>query len=134
MRPVQIILALLLLVLVLYFSRLRSSVLDRLVVVFFSILGISMVIAPDWTNWAANLVGVGRGADLLIYLAIIGFGFVILLFYSKLKALDASITDLARSVAIERAVGPSGSEPKRPDPEDGKIHQSPDAPSNRKLS
>ena len=126
MRPVQIILALLLLILVLYFSRLRSSVLDRLVVVFFSILGISMVIAPNWTNWAANLVGVGRGADLLIYLSIIGFGFVILLFYSKLKALDSSITDLARSVAIERAVGPSGSEPKHPDPEDGKNDQSQD--------
>jgi len=129
MRPVQVILALLLLfILVLYFSRLRSSVLDRLVVVVFSILGISMIIAPDWTNWAANLVGVGRGADLLIYLAIVGFGFVILLFYSKIKALDASITDLARSVAIERAVGSSGSEPKRPDPEEGKSDQSRDEP------
>ena len=127
MRPVQVILALLLLLIpFLYFSRLRSSVLDRLVVVVFSILAISMVIAPDWTNWAANLVGIGRGADLFIYLSIIGIAFIILLFYSKIKAIEASITDLARSVAIERAVGSSASEPKRPDRETGKIDQSQD--------
>lgn len=116
MRPVQVILALLfLLMLVLYFSRLRSSVLDRLVVVVFSLLGLSMVIAPDLTNWAAGLVGVGRGADLLIYFSIIGFAFVILLFYSKIRAIEASMTELARTVAIKGAVVAPGSEPKLPD-------------------
>ncbi len=111
MKPVQIILTLLLLlILTLYFARLRSSVLDRLVVVLFSILGISMVIAPDWTNKAAALVGVGRGADLFIYLAIVGLSFVVLLFYSKIRSLEALITDLTRAVAIDRAVGHSAGE------------------------
>jgi hypothetical protein len=107
MRPVQFILTVLLIaIVVLYFGRLRSRLLDRVVVLAFAILGISMVVAPDWTNKAASLVGVGRGADLFIYLAILGFAFVLLLFYSKIRDIEASLTDIARAIAIERSVAP----------------------------
>jgi hypothetical protein len=107
MRPVQIILAFLVIaMLTLYFSRLRSGVLDRVVVLVFGALGIVMVAVPDLTTRAAQLVGVGRGADLFIYLALLGFAFICMLLYSKLRDMESTITHLARTVAIDRADGP----------------------------
>lgn len=108
MRPVQFVLIVMLIgVLVLYFRRLRSGLLDRLVVLAFGMLGIAMVVAPDWTTKAANLVGVGRGADMFFYLAIVGFSFAGLILYSKIRDLEASITQLVRTIAIERAQPPT---------------------------
>ena len=119
MRPVQLILTVLLLLIVaLYFSRLRSRLLDRVVVLLLSVLGIGMVLAPDLTNKAADLVGVGRGADLFIYLAIVGFGFLFLLFYSKIRQLEATLTDLARNIAISRARAPDSASTPPGDPAD----------------
>jgi hypothetical protein len=90
-------------VLILYFNRLRSGLLDRLVVLVMGLLGIAMVAAPDWTTKLANLIGVGRGADLFFYLAIVGFSFAGLVLYSKIRDLESSITKLVRVLAIERA-------------------------------
>ena len=106
MRPVQFLLILLLAgVVILYFRRLRSGLLDRVVVFLFGLLGIAMVAAPDWTNTVAHVVGVGRGVDLFFYLAILGFAFAALILYSKIRDLEASITTLVRQLAIERAQG-----------------------------
>lgn len=115
MRPVQFILMLLVVgMLALYFSRLRSGVLDRVVVLVFGIMGIVMVAVPDMTTRAANLVGVGRGSDLFIYLALLGLGFTCLLLYSKVRDLDASLTELSRTIAIGSAHEPHRTA--RPDP------------------
>jgi hypothetical protein len=104
MRPVQFILIVLLgLGTYLYFSRLRSGLLDRLMVLLFAVLGAVMTIAPDFTTRAANLVGVGRGVDLFFYLSILGLAFMCLLLYSRIRQLESSITELARALAVKRA-------------------------------
>jgi hypothetical protein len=109
MRPVQFILIVLLgLVTYLYFGKLRSGVLDRVIVLLFAVAGAVMAIVPDFTTRIANLVGVGRGVDLFFYLAIIGLAFICLLLYSRVRELESSITDLARSVATKKAEGPEG--------------------------
>jgi len=115
MRPVQFVLILMLIgVLLLYFSRLRSGLLDRIVVLVFGLLGIVMVGFPDWTNQAAYLVGVGRGADLFFYLAIVGFGFASLILYSKIRDLEHHLTQLARAIAVERGQSPAAGAPPAP--------------------
>jgi len=109
MRPVQFILVLLLLAVTLvYFRRLRSGLLDRLIVLVFAGLGIVMTVFPDLTTGLANLVGVGRGVDLFFYLAIVGLGFACLLLYSKIRDLESSITELTRAVAVKKANAPDG--------------------------
>jgi len=113
MRPVQLILIVLVLLgLFAYFSRLRSGILDRLVVLLFGALGISMAAFPDWTNWLAHKVGVDSGAHLFMYLAILGLGFFGLLLYSRIRDIHQMITDLVRQVAVER-----GDAARRPDDE-----------------
>jgi hypothetical protein len=111
MRPVQFILIVLLaLVTYIYFSRLRSSLFDRLIVLVLAALGLVMTVAPDFTTGVAHLVGVGRGVDLFFYLSILGLGFVCLLLYSRLRELQASITELTRTLAIKRANAPDEAE------------------------
>ena len=51
----------------------------------------------------AQLVGVGRGVDLLIYVSLIGIGFLMLLLVSKIRDLENKVTLLTREVALQRA-------------------------------
>jgi len=100
-RPIQLILIVLVIsLLVLYFNRLRSGILDRVVILLFAVAGITMAAIPDVTMKLAELVGVGRGADLFMYLALIGIAFFGLVIYSKLRDLESTMADLARTVAV----------------------------------
>lgn len=62
-------------------------------------LGILFTIKPEVSDQIANLVGVGRGADLIIYLYILGTNFIILILFIKIKALGRQITELTRLTA-----------------------------------
>lgn len=107
MKPVQwLLMGLVVISVVAYFARLRSGMADRLVVLLFAALGMSMLIFPDWTNWLAAKVGVDSGAHLFIYLAILGFGFFGLVLFSQIRELQSSVTDLIRNIAIQNAVAP----------------------------
>lgn len=69
----------------------------------FALLCLLSVANPEITNSLADLVGVGRGADLLLYVTVLGFLFVAVNTYLKFKDYDARLTRLARSLAIEQA-------------------------------
>jgi small membrane protein len=69
----------------------------------FALLWVISVVDPDVMNWLANRVGVGRGADLLLYVTVVGFLFVTLNTYLKFKDYDDRLTVLARGLAIEEA-------------------------------
>jgi small membrane protein len=110
MRPVQpILIVLLITILFLYFGRLRSGMMDRVVVAAFVLLGVVMAAMPNLTTRIAVAVGVGRGVDLFFYMAMIGFGFFGLLLYSRLRDLQNTMTELARAVAIQRVHEPGTS-------------------------
>lgn len=108
MSPIQLILVpLLLLIAVLYFAHFRSGLLDRIIVLALGTAGTVMIMVPEWANSLANLVGVGRGADLVNYLGWVGITFVLFLLYSKLRVLESNLTELARGQAIEHARAPT---------------------------
>ncbi|MCZ6766936.1 MAG: DUF2304 domain-containing protein [bacterium] len=115
MRPVQLILIVMLIgILFLYFNRLRSGLVDRVVVALFVVVGITLAAIPDVTMKIAAFVGVGRGADLFMYLALVGIGFFLLVLYSKLRDIESTISELARSVAIDTAHEPGRAADPRP--------------------
>jgi hypothetical protein len=103
MKPIQLILfALLAGGLLTYFAALRSRLRDRLLVGLVGLLGAAMVAHPDGTTEVANLVGVVRGADLVIYLSLLGLGFICLLLFSKLRESEHRQTELARALALSQ--------------------------------
>lgn len=116
MKPIQPLLILLLVVFgLVYVARFRSRLLNRLIVVFISGLGVLMVMLPDLSNAMAHFLGVGRGADLLTYLGLSGLAFLWLLMYSRLRTLDERMTVLARALAMNTARTPDSVEIKRED-------------------
>jgi small membrane protein len=82
-----------------YVFRLRNAFLDLLVLSLFSAAGIFFILFPEYTNVIARKLKVGRGADLLFYVCILFFLFVILKLYARIRRLERSLTDLVRQQA-----------------------------------
>jgi hypothetical protein len=87
----------------LYFTKIRSQLLDSLIVLLIAGVGIALVVSPDMASGLAYLVGVGRGADLLMYISLLGIMFLLILIYSRLRELEDNIAHLVRDIAIDRA-------------------------------
>lgn len=58
---------------------------------------------PELTNAVAGWLGIGRGADLLIYLTAISFFVSFLYFYRKHARIESAITEIVRELAIRQA-------------------------------
>lgn len=67
------------------------------------VLMIGVIIFPETINTIAHLVGVGRGADLLLYLFIVGFIFYALNAYLHQQDQRDKMYKLARKIAILEA-------------------------------
>lgn len=107
MKPIQLILVPLIVILVsFYLRRIRTRVLDQIIVLCIGIVGIVLVVVPDWANTLAHFFGVGRGADLLIYLGLVGISYLLIMLYSKLRQTERRITELTRDAAMKHAQMP----------------------------
>lgn len=93
-----------------FFIFLRRNRLPIHIMTVFVLLvaGAVAVVFPETTNDVANLVGVGRGADLVMYIAIVAVMFVLLHYYTKFVDLQAKVTALTRELAIIRAESQPG--------------------------
>ena len=60
-------------------------------------------LVPETLSFVAGLVGVGRGVDLLTYLAIIVLFYAVFRLYYKTERLNSELTTLVRERAIQRA-------------------------------
>lgn len=59
---------------------------------------------PDVTAIVANALGIGRGADLLLYCSVIVMMVGFLMIYARLRAVRRDLTLLVRRLAIDDAV------------------------------
>ena len=65
-------------------------------------LGAGTVAAlPQTTDVIARFVGVGRGADVIVYTALIGLFYLMFKLFVKIEDLEREITSLVRKLAIE---------------------------------
>jgi hypothetical protein len=67
---------------------------------FWIVVGI-IVIRPEVTSFVADLVGVGRGADLVVYLSIVLIFYIIFQITVKIEKIERNITKIVRTVAME---------------------------------
>ena len=75
----------------------------RLLLGLFVVAAILSVLFPQWLSWVANLVGVGRGTDLLLYALVVVFLVFVYTQYRRNVALQRQATLLARRVALLEA-------------------------------
>jgi small membrane protein len=87
-----------------YLFRLRSALMDLVLIALFSGLAIFFILSPQSTSAIAHRLGVGRGADMLFYICILFFLFVILKLFARVRRLEATLTELVRQQAKSEAI------------------------------
>jgi hypothetical protein len=67
---------------------------------FWFVVGL-IILLPDTTSFLAELVGVGRGADLIVYLSIILIFYIIFQMTVRIEKIERNITKIVRTVAMK---------------------------------
>lgn len=62
-----------------------------------------VVVFPEITSYAANLVGVGRGVDLVVYISILILFYLVFRLLVRLDSIEKNITKIVRQKAIDQA-------------------------------
>jgi len=62
-----------------------------------------VVLKPESTNFVANILGVGRGADMVVYLSVILLFYIVFQITVKTEKLERNITKIVRKMAISEA-------------------------------
>jgi small membrane protein len=110
MNWIQALLILAVLTLLVYLLRSRRSAKAKAWVkvgyILFVVVGVYAILRPDDTTVVANLLGVSRGADLILYMVIIAFAFTTLSTYVRFKDIELRYARLARAVALQNAQEP----------------------------
>lgn len=87
-------------------SRTAHSVSASKKLLFIALMAVLViaVLAPNLVTEAANLVGVGRGTDLVLYLMAVSFGFYVVNDYLRAQDNRQQLHRLARRIAVLEAL------------------------------
>ncbi len=100
---IQIILMLVFLLLLLRILRQRTlGVVFKIVSFFLVALASYVVLFPDVSNRVARFAGVGRGADLIIYICLAVGAYILIILYMHVKSNELRIARLVQRLAIEK--------------------------------
>ncbi|WP_114906581.1 DUF2304 domain-containing protein [Ornithinimicrobium murale] len=94
----------------------RHQAVRRLLLVGFVLLAAMAILFPPLLTQVAQTVGVGRGADLLLYGLTITFLGYVAASYRRMRQLEQQNTVLARHIALSDAIRP------RPGSTNGSAH------------
>ncbi len=86
--------------------RQKRGKISRVSAVLWSLLWIAVgvvVMQPESTTFLAHRLGVGRGVDLVTYLALLFIFFLLFRLFSRIEELEQDITRLVREIALQRA-------------------------------
>ena len=88
-----------------WFVFLKRNRLPFHIVTMFAMLvaGAVAIVLIEYTDEFAQSIGVGTGADLIVYLLLVVVLFVLLHYFAKFAEMEAKVTQLTRELAIMRA-------------------------------
>ncbi|MFL6154209.1 MAG: DUF2304 domain-containing protein [Ornithinibacter sp.] len=93
----------------------RAQAIRRLGLVAFAAFAAVSILFPDVWSRLAQLVGVGRGTDLVLYALVVAFLSFTVTTYLRFRDLETNYTRLARRIALgeaRRASGPTDEPPR----------------------
>ena len=104
MIPIQIVLISAIVFIAFYmYLRLRSSLLDAILIFLFCAVAVFFILFPDTTTKIAQWLGVKRGINLVFYCITLFFFFLILKLYSRMRRLEDKFTEIVRENSLNRA-------------------------------
>ena len=83
----------------------RRTAIRRILTVLFAIAAAVAIVLPDLTTTVAQAIGIGRGADLLLYGLVIAFLAQVVRSRLERERMRRQITDLARAIALREVAG-----------------------------
>jgi small membrane protein len=103
--PIQFILILIIVVILsILFLKYKKGelVLKHLLAwMFFWLIALTVVVFPNLTNIPAGYLGIGRGADLVVYFSLIFIFYFLFKFLIKLEKIEKEITRIVRKIALD---------------------------------
>lgn len=84
--------------------KFRARVISGLETILWLIFWVAVaviVLLPETTSFLARYLGVGRGVDLVTYLAVIIIFYIIFHLFVRLRRMEQNITKIIRHIAIE---------------------------------
>ncbi len=108
---IQILLVLVAVGLLIVLSRAKRTAVSAFKKAGFVLLAIAMIVTvllPETTTVVAHLLGIGRGADLLLYVVTAAFLVYAITQYLRNQANRAVLFSLARRVAVQEAADAYG--------------------------
>lgn len=85
----------------------RQQAIRRVTMFVFVLAAASSVFYPQGWTTLANFFGIGRGADLLLYLLVLVFVGFVASTYRRFRHLEHDVTELARKLALLEAPQPA---------------------------
>lgn len=85
-----------------FLVRLKKRLLDIVLFFILMVSAILFILSPDITNRIAAKMGVGRGADLVFYISILIFWFILLKLFARIRRLEQQFTKIVRDDALDR--------------------------------
>lgn len=84
--------------------RAREATLGE--VIFWSIFWIivgGVGVYPDVANWLAIALGVGRGADAVVYVALMAVFYILFKIFTRIERIERNMTSIVREIALRDA-------------------------------
>ena len=85
----------------------RHQAIRRIFMALFAAVAVYFIIFPSAATNVARIVGVGRGADLLLYALVVAFFSFVATSFKRVASMERRITELSRQLAISRAPSPA---------------------------
>lgn len=70
--------------------------------ILFWLLTIVVVLWPSSTEFAAEYLGIGRGADLVVYISLALMFYILLRLHIKLEMMNRDLTKIVRKDSLEK--------------------------------
>jgi len=86
--------------LVLRFRKTELKISEFVTWLVFWLAAAAAVWLPDFLTYVANLVGIGRGADLVLYMGVVVVFYLIFKIYIRLEKMERNITKVVRDDAM----------------------------------
>lgn len=83
----------------------------RLAAIGLGLLGVAAVLSPDTVDRVANWVGVGRGADLVLYALVVAFLLSSVVAHQRMHRIERQVADLTRAMALSERLTNEDSAP-----------------------
>lgn len=87
-------------------SNARHLAIRRIMLVLFACVAAFSIFFPELLTRVANVLGIGRGTDLVLYGLVVSFLVFMATTYQRFRHMESTLTKLSRRIALDEVAAP----------------------------